>query len=301
MEQRAGVARRDVAFRGSDGTILRGWLYATGAAVRGPGIVMTHGFSATKEMALGPYAEVFAAAGMTVLVYDHRGFGASDGEPRQLIDPWVQTRDTLVALDWFCARAEIDSRRIGVWGSSYSGGQALVIGALDERVRAVVANVPFVGRPREVTTAGADAITRLAANVRSATVDGSSLIGPSAVVTESGVELPALMPQPEAAEWFLKEGRRPDSRWRNEVWFPAASKNLDFNPAIALSHLHGPALFIVAANDRQAPTADAKAAYALAGDRSELVVIEGHHFTPYSGKALQQAASTARDFFQRWL
>jgi pimeloyl-ACP methyl ester carboxylesterase len=301
MEPLARVTRRDIAFLAHDGTILRGWFYATGDADRGPGIVMTHGISATKEMALHPYAEVFAAAGMTVLVYDHRGFGASDGDPRQLIDPWVQTRDTLVAIDWFCARPEIDSRRIGVWGSSYSAGQALVIGALDERVRAVVANVPFVGRPREVGKAGADAFARFTARVRSATVDASSLIGPKAVVTENGVELPALMSQPEAAEWFLREGRRPDSRWKNEVWFPAASRNLDFNPAIALSHLHAPALFIVATDDRQAPTADAKAASALAGDRGELVVIEGHHFTPYSGEALKQASSTARDFFKRWL
>jgi uncharacterized protein len=294
------VKRRDIAFPGHDGTLLRGWLFAAGA-VRGPGVVMTHGFSATKEMALDRYAEAFAAAGMHVLVYDHRGLGASDGEPRQLIDPWVQTRDTLVAIDWLCAQPEIDSHRIGVWGSSYSGGQALIIGALDERVRAVVANVPFVGRPREVATAGADAFARLAARVRSATVDSSSLIGPSAVVIESGVELPALMPQPEAAEWFLKEGRRLESRWKNEVWFPAGTKNLNFDPAIALSHLHGPALFVVAAHDRQAPTADAKAACALAGDRSELVVIEGHHFSPYCGEALQQAAGAARDFFQRWL
>jgi pimeloyl-ACP methyl ester carboxylesterase len=292
------VTRQDIAFPGHDGTLLRGWLYASGA-VRGPGIVMTHGFSATKEMALDRYAEVFAAAGMNVLVYDHRGLGASDGEPRQLIDPWVQSRDTLVAIDWLCARPEIDSQRIGVWGSSYSGGQALVVGALDERVRAVVANVPFVGRPHEVA-AGADAFARLAAAVRSATV-GSSLLGPSAVVAESGVELRALMPQPEAAEWFLKEGRRSESRWKNEVWFPAGTTSLEFDPAIALSHLHGPALFVVAAYDRQAPAADAKAAYALAGEQSELVVIEGHHFTPYSGEALKQAAGAACDFFERKL
>jgi fermentation-respiration switch protein FrsA (DUF1100 family) len=57
----------------------------------------------------------------------------------------------------------------------------------------------------------------------------------------------------------------------------------------------------VAADDRQAPAADARAAHALAGDRSELVIIDGHHFTPYSGPALQRAASAARDFFKRRL
>ena len=65
----------------------------------GPGVVMTHGFSATKEMALDRYAEVFEKAGLVVLVYDHRNLGASDGEPRQRINPWAQARDYRRAID----------------------------------------------------------------------------------------------------------------------------------------------------------------------------------------------------------
>jgi len=48
---------------------------------------MAHGFSAVKEMYLDAFAEVFAAAGLNALVFDNRNFGASDGEPRQEIDP----------------------------------------------------------------------------------------------------------------------------------------------------------------------------------------------------------------------
>ncbi len=83
--------RTDVEFKAEDGVTLRGWRYrpANGSGPW-PTIVMAHGFSAVKEMYLDRFAEVFAAAGLAALVFDNRNFGASDGEPRQEIDPWRQ-------------------------------------------------------------------------------------------------------------------------------------------------------------------------------------------------------------------
>ncbi len=74
--------REDIEFN-AEGVTLRGWLY-TPEHVTGPSpaIVMTHGFSAIKEMYLDRYADVFANAGMAAVVFDNRGFGSSDGEPR---------------------------------------------------------------------------------------------------------------------------------------------------------------------------------------------------------------------------
>jgi hypothetical protein len=59
---------------------------------------MAHGFSAVKEMYLDRFAEAFAAAGLGALVFDNRNFGASDGLPRQEIDPWGQVSDYRDAL-----------------------------------------------------------------------------------------------------------------------------------------------------------------------------------------------------------
>jgi uncharacterized protein len=79
--------RTDIEFN-AEGVTLRGWLYtAEHVTSPSPAIVMTHGFSAVKEMYLDRYADVFANAGMAVLVFDNRSFGSSDGEPRQEIDP----------------------------------------------------------------------------------------------------------------------------------------------------------------------------------------------------------------------
>ena len=86
--------RKDIEFKTEDGVTLRGWLYLPdGARGRVPTVVMAHGFSAVKENYLDKYGEVFAAAGLGAVVFDNRNFGASDGKPRQHIDPWRQIAD----------------------------------------------------------------------------------------------------------------------------------------------------------------------------------------------------------------
>lgn len=118
------MQRLNVEFR-SEGVALRGWLYLPEARAERPAIVMTHGFSGVKEQYLDRYAEVFAAAGFVVLLYDHPNFGDSDGEPRQEIDPVMQRRGYRDAITWLGAQARVDASRIGIWGTSYSGGHVL--------------------------------------------------------------------------------------------------------------------------------------------------------------------------------
>src|ERR671914_2857393 len=140
--------RQDVEFD-AEGVTLRGWLYLPdGASGPVPTVVMAHGFSAVKEMFLDDFAGAFAAGGLGALVFDNRNFGASDGEPRQEIDPWAQVRDYRDAITWVRTRSEVDAERIGVWGSSYSGGHVLVLGAIDRRIKCVVSQVPLVSGHR---------------------------------------------------------------------------------------------------------------------------------------------------------
>src|SRR5881409_2554365 len=141
--------RRDIAFKTEDGVTLRGWLYLPDrTAGQAATVVMAHGFSAVKEMYLDKFAEVFAAGGLGALVFDNRNFGASGGEPRQEIDPWEQVRDYRDAITFVEGLPETDADRIGIWGSSYSGGHVLVVGAIDRRVRCVVSQVPLVSGHR---------------------------------------------------------------------------------------------------------------------------------------------------------
>ena len=137
--------RKDVEFKTQDGVTLAAWHYLPDqSSGKVPTIVMAHGFSAVKEMYLDKFAEVFAAAGLGALVFDNRNFGASCGEPRQEIDPWEQVRDYRDAITFAETLPQTDVDRIGIWGSSYSGGHVLVVGAIDRRVKCVAGQVPLI-------------------------------------------------------------------------------------------------------------------------------------------------------------
>ena len=137
--------RQDVTFS-SEGADLRGWLYVPDSDPPWPLVVMAHGFSATRHMTADKYAEVFHAAGLAVLLYDHRGFGESGGEPRLQLNPWIQARGYLDALSYASGIEGVDASRIAIWGDSFSGGVAFTVAAVDERVGALVVQVPAMGR-----------------------------------------------------------------------------------------------------------------------------------------------------------
>jgi cephalosporin-C deacetylase-like acetyl esterase len=128
----------------SERTVVRGDLYLPEGDGPHPTVVMAGGWCYVKELRQPNYAESFVNAGMAALIFDYRNLGASDGEIRQHLDPWAQIADYRNAITFVESRSELDSDRIGVWGISYSGGHALILAAIDERVRAAVANVPVI-------------------------------------------------------------------------------------------------------------------------------------------------------------
>lgn len=109
-----------------------------------PVVVMAHGFGAEREWGLSPYAERFAEAGVAAFVFDHRYHGASGGTPRRLIDPRRQLEDWAAAIGHAASMERVDADRVALWGTSFSGGHVLATARREPRVRAVVAQVPFV-------------------------------------------------------------------------------------------------------------------------------------------------------------
>lgn len=135
--------RRDIEFQ-SGGETVRGWLYLPEGDGPHPVVVMAGGWCYVKELVQPHYAERFAAGGVAALVFDYRRLGSSDGSPRQHIDPNDQIEDYKNAITYVSTLDEIDADRISVWGISYSGGHALIVGATDRRVRNVISIVPVV-------------------------------------------------------------------------------------------------------------------------------------------------------------
>src|SRR5258708_23129661 len=142
--------RRDIEFK-SEGLTLRGWLYVPdGAKKPVPTVVMAHGFSCLKEMFLDKYAEVFVKDGLAVLVYDNRNFGDSDGELRLEVDPMAQVRDYQSAISFAQTLPEVDKNRIGISGTSYTGGHVLIVAAIDKRGECGVSQGPGGSRARHI-------------------------------------------------------------------------------------------------------------------------------------------------------
>src|SRR6266478_5166862 len=134
------IQKRDVMFKSGE-TFAAAWLFLPDQPRSGgrvPAVAMAHGFGAVKEMYLEPFARRFAAAAIAALVFDYRCFGGSGGEPRQRVFPHEQMEDYRNALTWLSLQPQIDADRLGVWGTSFSGGHVIQVGAHDPRVKAVV-------------------------------------------------------------------------------------------------------------------------------------------------------------------
>jgi dienelactone hydrolase len=122
---------------------------------------MSHGWGGTAA-SLRPDAVAFARAGYLVIAFDYRGWGKSDSrlvpaggrpetkdgklvaevkEVREVVDPIDQTTDILNAIHWAAGEQECDPGRIGIWGSSFSGGHVVYVAARDPRVKAFVSQV----------------------------------------------------------------------------------------------------------------------------------------------------------------
>lgn len=292
--------RRDIEFD-AEGVTLRGWFYYPDSASGPvPTVVMAHGFSAVKEMYLDRYAEVFSAGGLGVLVFDNRNFGASDGEPRQEIDPWAQVRDYRHAITYARHLPEVDRQRIGIWGSSYSGGHVLVVAAIDKRVRCAVSQVPLVSGYRNVLRlVRNDVVIQLRAQLeadREARFAGQPP-GMIAVVSEDPATRPCALPTPDSWRWFTETGRTRAPAWRNEVTLRSIEMLMEYEPLAYIERIAPtPLLMVVAANDVLTPTDLALEAYNRALEPKRLVILPGGHFDAYTTD-FELAAGVARDWF----
>ena len=295
------MARRDIEFN-AEGVILRGWFYAAEASPA-PAVVMAHGFSAVKEMYLDSFAEVFHGAGLNVLVFDNRNFGASDGEPRLEIDPWAQVRDYRHAITYAGTLPGVDAARIGIWGSSYSGGHVLVVAAIDRRVKAVVSQVPLVsGHDNLRALVRSDFIAGFREMFdadRRARFEGK----PPAmvpVVDENPLAASAL-PTADSWQWFTETGKTRAPSWRNEVTLRSVEMFTEYEPVSYLPYISPtPLLLLVAAGDHLVPSELAIAAYDKAHQPKQLVILPDGHFDAYI-KGFEAASGPARDWFAQHL
>jgi fermentation-respiration switch protein FrsA (DUF1100 family) len=303
------VAQREVEFT-SGGEIVRGDLLLPDGDGPFPLVVMAGGWCYVKELRQPQYAAEFVRRGLAALIFDYRRMGASDGEPRQHIEPWDQIEDYKNAITFAESLPEVDQSRIGVWGISYSGGHVLIVGATDPRVKSVVANVPVID--------GYETMWRMHGTTRFRKLQGlvteerrkryesgahsympmsGEPAGPEAELT--------VWPDNDVREVFsdLQATEAPRHQHRNTI--ASVERLMEYNAApYAKRLLNVPVMMIVADHD-DITMWDQEIAVldAIPSSLKELVVIPSTtHMVLYSElSALEFAARSAGDWFARTL
>ncbi len=267
-----------------------------------PCVVLAHGFSGTVDSGLLPFAERFAAAGIDALAFDYRHFGASDGEPRQLVSIPRQLEDYAAAI--VCARSlhGVDPERIVLWGYSFAGGHVVCAAVADGRVAAVISQLPSM-----------DGLATLAGLVRYAgpgQLARLTLRGIQDLLAALGKRPPVMLPV-VGAPGTLAAMSTPDAEpgfraiagpsWRNEVPARIALSMGSYRPGLQAERLSCPILVQVGDRDAVVPVKAAQDAAFRATGRAEVRTYPIGHFDACVGAAFQHVVDDQLHFLRRHL
>jgi uncharacterized protein len=267
-----------------------------------PCVVMAHGFAGTVDSGLLPFAERYAAAGLDALAFDYRHFGASEGEPRQLLSVKRQLEDYEAAIRHARGLEGVDPNRIVVWGSSYSGGHAVAVAVADGRTAAVISQVPAMD--------GRAAVSNLVRYAGPGQLIRWTLAGLRDVAASRRGRPPVMIPvvaPPGRLAVMSSADAEPGYRaitgptWRNEV---AARIGLTaglYRPGRQADRLPCPMLVQIADRDTIAPPAAAQDAAWLATGRAEVRTYPIGHFDIYRGEPFERAVADQLHFLSRHL
>jgi uncharacterized protein len=274
------VERETVTFY-SHGTKVVGTLrLPEGAPAAVPAIVQGPGWLGLRDARLYErYHEALLAEGFAVLVFDHRGFGDSEGDATYL-DPRSQVDDYSAAASYLETRPEIDAARLGVFGSGGTGGgNAVMAAASDARFLAMVSQVPIADGEdwlhrmrREHEWIDFLALLREDRRERARTGAGAM------VPPRDGI----MIPTPERRTTTVKADV--DDRVPSLVQLASAEAIIDYRPVDVVGRIAPRAsLFIAVEHDATTPEDHARALYDNAGGPKRLVVQTGTtHYAAYA-------------------
>jgi fermentation-respiration switch protein FrsA (DUF1100 family) len=241
--------REDVRFD-SDGLSLAGHLYrppGAGSADRTPAIAMCGPSSSVKEQTLPHYAERFSDAGYTVLTFDSRTFGESEGEPRCYYDPAQIVGDYANSVSHLVGRDDVDAGRVALVGVCMGGGYAVSTAARDKRLAAVasIAGGFDIGGTflANLGTDGFAAFMRQINDLVTREYETGQVQYIPAIARDLSGGL-AFMPNPEAFSYYTRTSRSDAPTWENRVAAKSLQTYFTYN-AVADAPLVAPTPLLV--------------------------------------------------------
>lgn len=281
--------REEVTFQ-SGGEVCAAWLYRPPAPGNHstPIVVMAHGLSGTRRDRLGAFAERFAQAGFAALVFDHRGFGDSAGEPDRFV-PARQLEDWAAAIEFARSLDAIDPERVATFGSSMGGGNALAAAAADPRIAAAISQVPFLDLRRQAHR------NSLRVNLK---MIASALFGRHLPAVGQPNEAAFINAPDSEAGWRRVVEMGENSQWRDRVstrWLLGRP----FNPGRAASNLHCPWLVCVGGADQVARPGPAIEAARRAPHGELRIYPDVDHFDIYDGPEHEAVVADEIEFLKQ--
>jgi fermentation-respiration switch protein FrsA (DUF1100 family) len=280
------------------GDQLRADLYRPAGVDKPPVIVMAHGFGGERRFRLPAFAEHFAAAGMAVLLFDYRGFGDSEGYPRGLVDAERHLEDYAAAVEFARRLPEVDGARLALWGTSFSGGHALVTAARLQGISAVAVQVPHVdglASALRYPPLLLPQATWLATRDMLAAARGAEPVR-MPIVAESGVRCLA---GPDCHEGYTRM-IPPGTPWQNEVPARILFTIMNYRPVTEVHNISAPVLMVASPTDSLIPFAATRKAAMRIPD-CHLELINGGHFDPYFGQCFARVVKLQAEFLREQL
>ena len=266
-----------------------------------PCVVMAPPFGGVVDAGLNAFAQRLCAAGLHVLEFDYRHFGASEGEPRQLISIARQIADWHAALDHVRGLDGIDPARIVLWGVSFSGGHVIEVAAEDGGVAAVIAQCPMLDGLSALR-----AILKYAGYGRVLRLACAGLLDVILSALRLGCHrMPIVAP---AGRFAMMSVGDADEAWHrispsaaNEACARIALRLGGYRPGMGIRRVHCPVLLQVCTEDRIVTPAPAEAAARRAPDTVTLERYPARHFDLYQGELFEQAVAGQIAFLRRVL
>lgn len=288
-----GAKQRSVEFL-SHGLAIRAVLRFPSTEAPHPIIILGHGLGGLKEWTLPEVADAFVQTGLAALWFDYRNFGDSAGEPRDEVSHLGHLEDWQSAISYASSLPEIDCNRIGIWGTSLGGRDAIAIAAIDRRVKAVVTQTPVI----KWTAQGAARMAGFGDNIeqyyQQLFQDRQNRI--------AGKE-PQYMPYVKPADHSkrayldsLSEAHLRNYSGRITLQSYQPTVLIDVTPLVELI-APTPILFIVADSDY---LPGQREAYQAAKEPKSLVTVKGDHFSVYT-TAEAEATAAAKQWFAKYL
>ncbi|MEP7020449.1 MAG: alpha/beta fold hydrolase [Pseudonocardiales bacterium] len=297
----------------SRGTACTAWhLPAEGEALtslRGrPCVVMAHGFGCTRDGGLLPFAEQFAAAGADVLLFDYRGYGTSDGSPRQDVNHRRHRQDYHAAIAAARALPGVDPERIVAWGTSYSGGHVIAVAARDHRLAAVIsqgAAMDGLAVLRAPRAAGrkptADSKARTRGMAGAVVRDVGRALTLRAPVTVPVFGTPGALALITTADGTESIRAVLGPTFRNEMCARGALRIPVNRPVTVAGKITCPVLLVVAEKDEIAPPASVHEVARRLGPLAEVESFDCGHFDIYVDAVFDKSVAAQVDFLRRRL